>query len=58
MSAHPESMPEGAPDFPSEWYEPFPEPHTIPSGWDLSGVAPAACLGPADAPEKAEAVST
>ena len=20
----------------SEWFDPFPEPHTIPSGWDLS----------------------
>ncbi len=24
----------------SEWFEPFPEPHTIPSGWDLSGLFP------------------
>ena len=21
-----------------EWHEPFPEPQTIPSGWDLSGL--------------------
>jgi hypothetical protein len=21
-----------------EWHEPFPEPKTIPSGWDLSGI--------------------
>lgn len=21
-----------------EWHEPFPEPQTIPSGWDLSGI--------------------
>jgi hypothetical protein len=25
------------PDFsPTEYYDPFPEPNTIPSGWDLS----------------------
>ncbi len=23
-----------------EWHEPFPEPQTIPSGWDLSGIWP------------------
>ena len=23
-----------------EWHEPFPEPQTIPSGWDLSEVLP------------------
>jgi len=23
-----------------EWHEPFPEPQTIPIGWDLSGVLP------------------
>ena len=22
----------------SEWFDPFPEPRTIPSGWDLSGL--------------------
>ena len=21
-----------------EWHEPFPEPQTIPSGWDVSGM--------------------
>jgi hypothetical protein len=21
-----------------EWHEPFPEPQTIPSGWDLTGM--------------------
>ena len=20
----------------SDWFDPFPEPHTIPAGWDLS----------------------
>ncbi len=23
-----------------EWFDPFPEPHTIPSGWDLSELIP------------------
>ena len=22
----------------SDWFDPFPEPHTIPSGWDISGL--------------------
>ncbi len=21
-----------------DWLDPFPEPHTIPSGWDISGL--------------------
>jgi hypothetical protein len=21
----------------SDWFDPFPEPHTIPAGWDISG---------------------
>ncbi len=23
-----------------EWYEPFPEPHTMPSGWNLDNIVP------------------
>lgn len=23
---------------PTHWFDPFPEPHTLPSGWDLSGL--------------------
>jgi len=33
-----------AADVQSEWHEPFPEPQTIPSGWDLSGLAAEAPL--------------
>ncbi len=25
----------------TDWHDPFPEPNTIPSGWDLSGLFPA-----------------
>jgi len=25
----------------ADWLDPFPEPHTIPSGWDFSGLFPA-----------------
>jgi hypothetical protein len=25
-----------------EWHEPFPQPQTIPSGWDLTGLLSAA----------------
>ncbi len=21
----------------TDWFDPFPEPHTIPAGWDISG---------------------
>ncbi len=38
-----------------EWHEPFPEPQTIPSGWDLSGVLAAstpAVIEAADATTK------
>jgi hypothetical protein len=24
----------------TQWFDPFPEPHTIPSGWDISGLVP------------------
>jgi hypothetical protein len=24
----------------AQWFDPFPEPHTIPSGWDLSEICP------------------
>ena len=24
----------------TQWFDPFPEPHTIPSGWDLSELYP------------------
>ncbi len=24
----------------TDWLDPFPEPHTIPSGWDFSGIFP------------------
>lgn len=27
--------------FPSPIFDPFPEPQTMPKGWDLSGFAPA-----------------
>ena len=27
-----------------EWCEPFPKPQTMPSGWDLSALAPAHSL--------------
>jgi hypothetical protein len=57
MSAQTKPVPEGASEFQSEWYEPFPEPHTIPAGWDLSGVVQAATLAPAEAPEVVKAVS-
>jgi hypothetical protein len=31
------AFPTEDPDIPeSDWFDPFPEPHTIPSGWDLS----------------------
>jgi len=23
--------------FQTDWFDPFPEPHTIPAGWDISG---------------------
>jgi hypothetical protein len=22
----------------TDWFDPFPEPHTIPAGWDISGL--------------------
>ena len=25
----------------TDWFDPFPEPHTIPAGWDISGFFPA-----------------
>ena len=31
-----------------EWHEPFPEPQTIPSGWDLSEVLSAPASATAD----------
>jgi hypothetical protein len=31
-----------------EWYEPFPEPQTIPSGWDLSAVLSGTALAAID----------
>jgi len=36
MDPEPTPIPD---DFP-EWHEPFPEPQTIPAGWDLSGTTP------------------
>jgi hypothetical protein len=27
-----------------DWHEPFPEPQTIPTGWDLSDVLPVSSL--------------
>ena len=27
--------------FQSQYFDPFPQPQTIPSGWDLSGLFPA-----------------
>jgi hypothetical protein len=35
---------------PTHWLDPFPEPHTLPSGWDLSGFFPDP--RPAIAPEE------
>lgn len=42
--------------FPSPIFDPFPEPRAYPSGWDLSGFAPAASLPVAQpADDEAEA---
>jgi hypothetical protein len=34
-----------------EWHEPFPEPQTIPSGWDLSAVLSASISTGLDDPD-------
>jgi hypothetical protein len=34
-----------------EWHEPFPEPQTIPSGWDLSEVLSAPATEANDDPD-------
>ena len=31
-----------------EWHEPFPQPQTIPSGWDITGLLSAAMSSEAD----------
>ena len=31
-----------------DWHEPFPEPQTIPSGWDLSEILPGSTPGAID----------
>ena len=37
-----------------EWHEPFPEPQTIPSGWDLSEILSTPMSAPTDADESGE----
>jgi hypothetical protein len=37
-----------------EWHEPFPEPQTIPLGWDLSEILSAPMSAAMDADESAE----
>jgi hypothetical protein len=37
-----------------EWHEPFPQPQTIPSGWDITGLLSAA-MPPAE--DDAEAIA-
>jgi hypothetical protein len=32
--------------FQSEYFDPFPQPQTIPSGWDLSGLFPTPATEP------------
>ena len=40
---------------PLDWFDPFPEPRTIPSGWDLGGLFPEPRTAVvADEPEKAD----
>ncbi len=39
-----------------EWFDPFPEPNTIPCGWNLQGIVanpdPPVVERPADSPER------
>jgi len=37
-----------------EWHEPFPEPQTIPSGWDLSEILSTPMSAATDADESGE----
>jgi hypothetical protein len=37
-----------------QWFDPFPEPHTFPSGWDLSEL----CPEPQPAPVNQEELSS
>ncbi len=42
----------------TDWFDPFPEPRTIPSGWDLSELVPDPQTEPVfDAPAEAVAES-
>ena len=44
----------------TDWFDPFPEPHTIPSGWDTSGLfsePQPASVEEADANSKAEPIT-
>ncbi len=42
----------------TDWLDPFPEPHTIPSGWDLSELVPDPQTEPVfDAPPASDAES-
>ncbi len=35
-----------------EWHEPFPEPQTIPSGWDITGMLSVSMPSTVDEPEE------
>jgi len=41
-------------DHPAETpiFDPFPEPNTMPSGWDLTGIAPSSAPEPEPSPEE------
>ncbi len=41
----------------SEWHEAFPEPQTIPMGWDSSAIPPAVFLAAAPMDPEAEILS-
>ena len=57
MKASAEPVADTAPEFPSEWYEPFPEPRTLPVGWDLNGIVQAAALAQAETEPATEILS-
>jgi hypothetical protein len=57
MNAPAEPVSENPTDFRSEWYEPFPEPRTIPAGWDLTGLVGAVSLAPEESDPETEILS-
>jgi hypothetical protein len=50
----PESPKEEIESILPEWHEPFPEPNTIPSGWNLSAIVPIPVSAAKDVEEESE----